>query len=311
MGFTAKVLKVFIASPNDTTTERDQVEDIIHEWNNLYSERQKIILLPVRWEKSISPEYSTKLDGQEIINKRILIDSDILIMILKSKLGSPTVRSASGTLEELYVFSKENEEKIGIFFCDTTAPTTTDSLKEYQKVITFREKLAAESRGIYGVYREKEIDNFLTRQVATYTAKQEFEIEKTEEIKESSIDNLLSTLSEGFLRPDELLFLNFMYTEGYNTIELNTQFKDYIYIPFLDSNGYKHKYSELLNQTCNRLVDRKILEFLGMSDFFNPYTDEYEEEPQFKLNIKTYDRLGKTFDDYESEVNELLNQCLE
>lgn len=58
--------------------ERNQIEQIVHEWNDLNSEREKVMVLPIRWEKSISPEYSLSEDGQQIINKKLLINSDII-----------------------------------------------------------------------------------------------------------------------------------------------------------------------------------------------------------------------------------------
>lgn len=113
------------------------------------------MLLPIRWEKSLSPEYSIEEDGQEIINKRILQDSDIVIVIIKSKLGTPTSRTKSGTLEEVDIFSKQNASRIGIFFVPIPAPTNTVGLTEYQRVISFREKLEKEKHGVYGYYEQK------------------------------------------------------------------------------------------------------------------------------------------------------------
>lgn len=90
MGFKAIVLRLFTASPpGDTMEERNQIEQIVHEWNDLNSEREQVMILPIRWEKSMSPEYSLVEDGQ-IINKKLLINSDIKIMLFKSKLGSST-----------------------------------------------------------------------------------------------------------------------------------------------------------------------------------------------------------------------------
>lgn len=102
MGFKAIVLRLFTASPpGDTMEERNQIEQIVREWNDLNSEREKVMVLPIRWEKSISPEYSLGEDVQQVINKKLLINSDIIIMLFKSKLGSATSRADSGTLEKL------------------------------------------------------------------------------------------------------------------------------------------------------------------------------------------------------------------
>lgn len=311
MGFQATVLKIFIASPNDTSDERNQVENIIYEWNDLNSEREKIILLPIRWEKSISSEYSLTEDGQELINKRILLYSDILIMILKSKLGSPTSRAESGTLEELDVFSKENADRIGIFFCDTSAPTNSKDVIDYQKVVHFREKLQKETRGIYNVYSSKSVENFLTRQVAKFTTRLEIqkETQKSENTEKDNSPIILENIDRGTLQPDELLLLNFMYTEGYNKINTSTSFKYEVYSSFLKQNGYNHKYVDLLDNTCDKLFERNILEFLELKESVNPYNYEVEETFNYKLNIKTYDGLGKILEDHKTYVTERLQMC--
>jgi nucleoside 2-deoxyribosyltransferase len=97
--YKADVYNVFIASPSDVVIERDHVEIILHEWNTLNSQKRKIILQPVRWEKNVYSEFSGT--PQEIINKQILESTDILVAIFHSKIGSPTKNYDSGTVEEL------------------------------------------------------------------------------------------------------------------------------------------------------------------------------------------------------------------
>jgi hypothetical protein len=97
--YKADVYNVFIASPSDVVIERDHVEIILHEWNTLNSQKRKIILQPVRWEKNVYSEFSGT--PQEIINKQILERTDILVAIFHSKIGSPTKNYDSGTVEEL------------------------------------------------------------------------------------------------------------------------------------------------------------------------------------------------------------------
>ena len=311
MGFKATVLKLFIASPGDTMEERNQIEQIVHEWNDLNSEREKVMVLPIRWEKSISPEYSLSEDGQQIINKKLLINSDIIIMLFKSKLGSPTSRADSGTLEELAVFSKENAEQIGIFFCEAIAPSNNADFQEYGKVLSFRETLTKGSYGLYGTYSIKEVENFLTRQVAKYTTRLELETEnqKYRNIEKDKSHIISNSIEKRTLRPDEMLLLKFMYTEGHNTIGLSSSFIYNTYSTFLKENGFKEKYKDLLEHTCDRLFERGILEFLEIEEFINPYSYESEQYPQYKLNIKTYDGLGEILDRDKSDIDELLSEC--
>ena len=77
----------------------------------------------------------------------------------------------------------------------------------------------------------------------------------------------------------------------------------------MKENGYKEKYKESLDHTCDRLFDRGILEFLEFEESMNPYNYENDEYPRYKLNIKTYDGLGEILDRYKTEIDELLAEC--
>jgi len=97
--YDAKVLEVVIASPSDVETERDMCERVLHEWNNVYSKSEGIILQPRRWESSVYSEVGKR--PQDSINTQIIKDADILIAIFWSRLGSPTGQHESGTVEEI------------------------------------------------------------------------------------------------------------------------------------------------------------------------------------------------------------------
>ncbi|MBY2910577.1 hypothetical protein [Rhizobium leguminosarum] len=99
MSYAATVLKVMIASPGDVVTERTLIREVIHEWNATHSDQHKVVLLPVGWETHSAPEMGSR--AQEIINKQILRDADILVAAFWTKLGTPTGSSPSGTAEEI------------------------------------------------------------------------------------------------------------------------------------------------------------------------------------------------------------------
>lgn len=99
MVYTATVLQIMIASPGDVTEERNIVREEIAKWNYVNSLKSKIVLLPTGWETHSSPELGER--PQELINKRILKDCDILIGIFWTRLGTPTGKAKSGTVEEI------------------------------------------------------------------------------------------------------------------------------------------------------------------------------------------------------------------
>lgn len=107
MAYQATVLNVMIASPSDVIEERQLVRDAIYEWNAIHSKQFGVMLNPVGWENNVAPQMGSR--PQEIINKSILNDSDILIGIFWTRLGSPTGKYVSGTVEEIAKHCEKNK----------------------------------------------------------------------------------------------------------------------------------------------------------------------------------------------------------
>lgn len=94
-----KLIKCFIASPSDVADERSHVKKIIETLNPVFMERG-LRVEPIMWENNAIPAIGG--DAQEIINAQLKpAESDIVIGIFGTRLGSPTPRAESGTAEEI------------------------------------------------------------------------------------------------------------------------------------------------------------------------------------------------------------------
>ncbi|GAB3255904.1 hypothetical protein GCM10027347_17370 [Larkinella harenae] len=98
MSYLANVFKVMIASPSDVSEERALIREVINEWNAVHSEDKRIILMPIGWETHASPAFGRP---QEVINNQILQDADLLVAVFWTRIGSPTGKAISGTIEEI------------------------------------------------------------------------------------------------------------------------------------------------------------------------------------------------------------------
>ncbi|WP_433852417.1 DUF4062 domain-containing protein [Stenotrophomonas nitritireducens] len=107
MPYSATVLCVLIASPSDVTGERQAIAETLHEWNSLNSQSTGYVLLPVMWESHSAPAMGDR--PQEIINRQVVRDCDMLIGAFWTRLGSPTGVEESGTVEEIRWFLKQNK----------------------------------------------------------------------------------------------------------------------------------------------------------------------------------------------------------
>jgi hypothetical protein len=162
MTYKATVLKVMIASPGDVKEERMLSRQVVYEWNAVHSEDRETVLLPIAWETNASPAMGAR--AQEIINKQILRDSDLLIAIFWTRLGTPTGMANSGTAEEI-----EEHLRVGkpamLYF--STSPVKPDSVDErqYRALREFRDSMR--DRGLVEEYESlNEFREKLTRHLA-------------------------------------------------------------------------------------------------------------------------------------------------
>jgi hypothetical protein len=135
MAYDAKIIEVIIASPGDVAEERQIVRDVIAEWNAVYARDRTVVLLPVGWETHSSPE----LDGrpQQMINDRLLAHADLLVGIFWTRVGSPTGRAISGSIEEIEGHHHQGKP-VMLYF--SNAPVVLDSVDQdqYAHLTTFK-----------------------------------------------------------------------------------------------------------------------------------------------------------------------------
>lgn len=105
MSYQARVYNIMIASPSDVSQERQTIREAIFEWNYKHSHLNRMVLIPLGWETHAVPLLGEGQDrrGQKVINDMVLKNADVLVAIFKSRIGSPTGRSASGTIEEINI----------------------------------------------------------------------------------------------------------------------------------------------------------------------------------------------------------------
>lgn len=136
MAYQATVIPVMIASPGDVYEFRSLVRDVLHEWNYINSVSLNVVLMPVGWETHASPELGAK--PQELINDRILEECDLLIGIFWTRLGTPTLAAASGTVEEIQRHIESGKPAMVYFssapvVLDTVDPDQYAALKEFRE----------------------------------------------------------------------------------------------------------------------------------------------------------------------------------
>jgi Domain of unknown function (DUF4062) len=153
MAFLSHVVKVMIASPGDVAEEREIAREVLQDWNCVYAEEKNLIALPVGWETHSMPEMGDR--PQAIINRQILTDCDLLVAIFWTRLGSPTGKAASGTVEEIEEHLKAGKRAMLYFSKVVVRPDHIDQ-KQYAALKKF--KSACLERGLVESYQS--VDEF-------------------------------------------------------------------------------------------------------------------------------------------------------
>lgn len=141
-----EVLTIFLASPGDVQTEREQARQVIGEINRTIGQDKEVRFEIVGWETNAYPSYGS--DGQDIINQQIadMAKYDLFVGILWNRLGQPTPRANSGTEEEFdrAVASYSQTGRPNIMFYFNQTPSNLTSLRDTEqkmKVLQFKEKV--------------------------------------------------------------------------------------------------------------------------------------------------------------------------
>jgi hypothetical protein len=147
MPYQANVFRVMVASPSDVQEERKAVPEVIYNWNAVHSLPFKTVLLPVKWETHSTPEMGNR--PQAIINKQLVDESDILIGIFWTKLGTPTGVASSGSVEEVREFIDKGKPVL-LYFSNVPVVAHSIDLPQYEKLKEFKEECFKE--GLVSTY---------------------------------------------------------------------------------------------------------------------------------------------------------------
>lgn len=147
---TITVLRVFVASPSDVSEERALLDTIIAELNRIWSGTLGVMLDVLKWEVNVRPAFAS--DPQAAINEQIPPDYDVLIAIFWGRIGTPTPRALSGSIEE---FDRAYERlmvtglpEILLYFKDTPIAPSKIDLDQLKGVQDFKQSLTKKG-GLY------------------------------------------------------------------------------------------------------------------------------------------------------------------
>ena len=139
-------IKLFIASPNDVINEREKFRKVIDRVNRIKAETNGFYFKAVGWEDTLPGKGRPQEKINEDINK-----SDIIVMLLWKRWGTPTGKYSSGFEEEFEIAKKQGKD-IWFYFREISDGTSDNRNDQIEKVLKFRNKIESEKEYLFKPY---------------------------------------------------------------------------------------------------------------------------------------------------------------
>ncbi|NAS32024.1 hypothetical protein GTQ40_13645 [Flavobacteriaceae bacterium R38] len=135
-----KQIKLFVSCPGDIVDELNSIRLVIDDINKTIGEQNSYVLKLLNWKTDTYTQIGS--DPQEVINNQIESQYDILIGLIWLRLGTPTKRDKSGTVEEINR-ALNNKEKEQLIYFKTTTPIDITKInpEELTKINQFKKEL--------------------------------------------------------------------------------------------------------------------------------------------------------------------------
>ena len=150
----SKIVRILISAPSDVQNELHIILEVIKNWNATYSEKYGVFIECVHWITHSTSQMGER--PQDVLNKQIVNDSDILIAIFWSRLGTSTGKEKSGTVEEIKKFINDGKPVL-LYFSNRPIPRDVDP-DQLRELNEFQDECKTKQLGLY--FEFETLENF-------------------------------------------------------------------------------------------------------------------------------------------------------
>lgn len=130
--------RCLLISPGDVTEERDALVQVVTDWNAQIGRSLGARVELVKWESHSIPEMGGEV--QSILNEQIVDDCDLGVAVFWSRLGTPTGKHPSGSVEEIYRL-RDNGAEVMVYFSKAPIPQDVLNGDQFTRLQEVKEKL--------------------------------------------------------------------------------------------------------------------------------------------------------------------------
>ena len=150
------VYDLLISCASDVSEHIAKIEYAVNSFNNHYGRLNDIIIRTIHWSQNAYP--SMGYPPQEVLNKQIVDDADMVVGIFWTRFGTPTKEYDSGVEEEIERMISQKKQ-VFLYFLDSPVSPSKIDFSQYMKVNEFKERHKKD--GIY--FEIKDVTSLATR----------------------------------------------------------------------------------------------------------------------------------------------------
>ncbi len=144
---TIQLFRILLAAPSDVIEEQALVADAINDWNVQHGDSLEARVELMNWRTHAHPEAGRR--PQAILNRQFADRADIVLAIFWRRLGSPTGKASSGTVEEIER-AQRRSKKVMVYFSQRAGIEEPLDRREQSRIQRFKLKLGRNA--LYGSY---------------------------------------------------------------------------------------------------------------------------------------------------------------
>ena len=162
------VCRLMISCPSDVKTEVEIIQKVVDNINNSIGMSMDIFVKTLHWSKNVIPKAGDP--PQSIINKQLVDKADAVIAIFGNKIGAPTQKYDSGTIEEIEEMIKQRKQ-VFVYFSEKPVKLSEINTDAVAQIKKFKETY--KDRGIYVEYEsDEEFSEIVSRNLTSYLTEQ-------------------------------------------------------------------------------------------------------------------------------------------
>lgn len=154
---------LLLSCPGDVINEQEIVQKVIDDFNSTFGKRLNTNIQYRHWSKDSVSEMGA--EPQALLDKQFINDCDIILCVLKNRLGTPTQKYESGTIHEFKEAIKNGKE-VALYFSDEPISPSEIDHEEKLRVEQFKAEFIKENLGLFQSYKsQQEFEELVTKKI--------------------------------------------------------------------------------------------------------------------------------------------------